>query len=269
MFDDRSIDLPPHPSAVENFEEIVKASDGVSIARGYLTIHMPVEKLFAKQKEMIHKCHEHLKPVLISSNVLDSMVSSLLPTMCEVGEISSLVTEYVDDIVLSSETSCGNNPIEAIKTLSRICVEAEALRIMKRMQDPAHAGSVTIKSSKNSIQSCVIYCALEAAYHINASIIVVFTTRGYTSLKLSKLRPPCPIIAVTSSKRVARNISQISAINSMIFSTLEGTEALTKLVLQKQKDLGLVRQGDFVVITSGDIENVANHTNNLKIIVVD
>lgn len=94
---------------------------------------MPVEKLFAKQKEMIHKCHEHLKPVLISCNVLDSMVSSMLPTMCEVGEISNLVSEFVDDIILSSETSFGSNPVEAIKTLGRICVEAEALRILKRM----------------------------------------------------------------------------------------------------------------------------------------
>ena len=97
---------------------------------------MPVEKLFSKQKEMIHKCHEHLKPVLISCNILDSMVSSLLPTMCEVGEISNLVSDYVDDIILSSETSFGNHPIEAIKTLSRICVEAEALRIMNRIQNP-------------------------------------------------------------------------------------------------------------------------------------
>ena len=82
---------------------------------------------------MIHKCHENLKPVFISGNILDSMVSSLLPTMCEVGEISSLVSDYVDDILLTSETSFGLHPIDAIKTLSRVCVEAEALRIIKRL----------------------------------------------------------------------------------------------------------------------------------------
>lgn len=229
---------------------------------------MPVEKLFAKQKEMIHICHEHLKPVLISCNVLDSMVSSMLPTMCEVGEISSLVAEYVDDMILSSETSCGNNPIEAIRTLGRICVEAEALRIMKRMQNPSRSESVTIKSStsKNSIQSCIIYCALEAAYAIHASVIVVFTQKGYSALKLSKLRPPCPIIAVTCTEKVARNISLISAVNSMLLPDLDETLEITAKVIAKQRERGVIKRGDYVVVTSGDVENIANQTNNLKII---
>jgi len=193
---------------------------------------MPVEKLFSKQKEMIHKCHEHLKPVLISCNILDSMVSSLIPTMCEVGEISNLVSDYVDDIILSSETSFGNHPIEAIKTLSRICVEAEAIRIMKRIQNPSNSDSVSIRSSKNAIPSCIINCSLEAAYQIHASIIVVFTTRGYTALKLSKLRPPCPIVAVTCHKKVARCLSQVSAVNSVLFETLIGTESLITRVVE-------------------------------------
>ncbi|KAL4427499.1 hypothetical protein ABPG74_015202 [Tetrahymena malaccensis] len=256
------------PESVENFEEIVKASDGVQIARGYLTVHMPVEKLFAKQKEMIHKCHEHLKPVLVSCNILDSMVSSLLPTMCEVGEISNLVNDYVDNIVLSSETSCGNHPVQAIKTLSRICVEAEALRIMKRLQNPSHSDIVSIKSQSNAIPCCIINCSLEAAYQVHASVIMVFTTRGYTALKLSKLRPPCPIIAVTCHKKVARNLSSVSAVNSILFGSLIGTEVLIQKVIDKLKLTGLVKVGDFIVITSGDIENLANQTNNLRIYTV-
>ncbi len=79
---------------------------------------------------MIKKCHEYMKPVLISCNVLNSMVSSLLPSMCEIGEISNLVNEYVDCIILSSETSCSANPAEAVKILDRVCVEAEKIRIL-------------------------------------------------------------------------------------------------------------------------------------------
>lgn len=91
---------------------------------------------------MVHKCHELMKPITISGSILDSMVSSLLPTMCEVGEVSNLIADFVDSIALTTETSGGNHPIEAIKTLSRICVEAEALRIMKRMKNPYNSDSV-------------------------------------------------------------------------------------------------------------------------------
>ena len=111
---------------VQNYDEILKASDGVLIARGYLTVYIPVEKLHYKQRELIKKSNERLKPVLVSCNILDSMVSSLLPTTCEVGEISNLVQDQVDGIILSGETSYGMNPIQSIQTLSRICMEAEA-----------------------------------------------------------------------------------------------------------------------------------------------
>lgn len=86
-------------------------SDGILLARGYLTVHVPVEKLHFKQKELIEKSNENLKPLLVSCNILDSMVSSLLPTTCEVGEIANLVSNYVDGIILSGETSCGMYPI--------------------------------------------------------------------------------------------------------------------------------------------------------------
>ena len=106
------------------------------MSRGYITLFMPVERLPFEQEEMIKKCNQNLKPVYISANILDSMVSSKLPKSCEVGEIDSLVSCYVDGIILSSETSLGNNPIEAIETLSRVCIETEARQISACYADP-------------------------------------------------------------------------------------------------------------------------------------
>lgn len=96
----------------------------------------------------------------------------------------------------------------------------------------------------------------------------MFTTSGLTALKLSKLRPPCPIIAITCFKKIARNLSSVSAVNSILFDSLVGTEELVHKVIHKYKANGLLNIGDFVVITSGNIENLANQTNNLKIYTV-
>ncbi len=96
------------------FKEILREVDGIIIARGYLTVHIPVEKLLFKVRDMIHLCHQHMKPVMVSCNILESMISSLIPTIPEIGEISSLVNDYVDGIILSSETTYGDYPIESI-----------------------------------------------------------------------------------------------------------------------------------------------------------
>ncbi len=112
---------------------------------------------------MIRKCHEYMKPIFISCNILNSMVSSLLPTMSEIGEISNLINEYVDNIILSSETSCSANPIEAIRTLHRICVEAEKARIVDYLHHLSGSNYSYFKSSKINIHSCIIECALESA----------------------------------------------------------------------------------------------------------
>ncbi|EGR31005.1 pyruvate kinase, putative [Ichthyophthirius multifiliis] len=253
--------------AVENIEEIIKESDGIQIARGYLTIHMPVEKLFVQQREMIKKCHEYMKPVLISCNILNSMVSSLLPSMSEIGEISNLVNEYVDGIILSSETSCSTNPVEAIKTLEKVCIEAENIRILDSIYKLN--SSQQLRSAKTTIQSCIIECAIQTAFNINAKFIFAFTTRGYTALKISKMRPYCPILAITSDKRVARILTCVCGIQSLLIESLIGTEFIMKQIINIQKNEGKLFPGDFVVITYGDIEDKANQTNNIKVIIVE
>ncbi|KAL4427589.1 hypothetical protein ABPG74_012980 [Tetrahymena malaccensis] len=251
---------------VQNYDEILKVSDAVLIARGYLTVHIPVEKLHFKQKELIQKSNESLKPVLVSCNILDSMVSSLLPTTCEVGEISNLVSDYVDAIILSGETSYGMYPIQAVETLSRICMETEARQILKNLNDTTRP--IQIQWSKQSVINSIVKCTLDAAYNIQANLIIVFTSTGSTALKVSKLRPPCPIIAVTSNHKVARHINYLSSVTGKVFYTLVGTNVLTEKVLEYAKDQKYVKPGDYVIITSGEIENLSGMTNNLKIVQV-
>ncbi|EGR27591.1 pyruvate kinase, putative [Ichthyophthirius multifiliis] len=122
-------------AAVKNFDEIIKEADALIIARGYLTVQIPVEKLHYIQKEMFQKCIQQRKIVMVSCNILECMVSSLLPMTCEVGEIFNLVSECVDNIILSSETAFGNFPVQAIETLSRICIETEANQILKNKEE--------------------------------------------------------------------------------------------------------------------------------------
>ncbi|EGR27483.1 pyruvate kinase, putative [Ichthyophthirius multifiliis] len=155
-----------------NFEEIAKNSDGIIIARGYLTLYVAAENLFTLQAQMIKYCHEYLKPVFVQQNVLDSMVSSLLPSFCEITEISNLVYNFVDNIMLSEETSCGDHPLEAVKTLKRICLEAE-----QQKENELFNNFQQLTSTNITVQSCILECAKKAAGELQAKAIIVFTSR--------------------------------------------------------------------------------------------
>ncbi|EGR29902.1 pyruvate kinase, putative [Ichthyophthirius multifiliis] len=247
--------------AIQNFDEIMHVCDGILIARGYLTIHIPVEKLHFIQKQMIQKCNSKLKPVLVSCNILDSMVSSLLPSTCEVSEISNLVSDHIDGFILSGETSYGMYPIQTIQTLSRTCMETEARQISKNNFQMNNLFS----GIPPTLINCIVKCTLQAAYNIQASLIMVFTSSGSTALKISKLRPPCPIIAVTINNKVARYINLVSSIRSFTFNSLEGTLNLIDQILDDFKEQETIKIGDFIIITSGEVENLSGTTNNLKI----
>jgi len=273
-------------TALENFDEILEASDGIVISRSYLSLHIPVEKLFFKQKEMIRKCHEKCKPVTVVSQVLESMVQGLVPTSSEINDIANLILDGVDSITLNTETTYGLHPKESLETLSRICYEIEYNDSkQKQIVDPEKLQLPTIDNnsqpnspqyiipkidpaSSPSISHTIASCAIKAVYDLHASLIVAFTQTGSTVLRLSKMRSPCPIVAVTINEKVARQVSLLASVTAVKVGSMFGKENLQQKVLGIALERNWVKVGDFIVITFGDVEGVSGTTNSMKILKV-
>ncbi|KRX10240.1 Pyruvate/Phosphoenolpyruvate kinase-like domain [Pseudocohnilembus persalinus] len=260
--------------AVENFDKIIKLVDGIILARSYLVIHYPVEKLFTLFKQIIQKCHSALKPIQVSCNILESMVSTLLPTTTEVGEIYNLVEQYVDGIILSQETTVGEYPTETVETLSRVMIQAENEKLKKYMENPQLRSSMSIQSSSKSqstILNTVIFCVIEAAYRLQAKLVISFSQTGSTIVKMSKLRTPCPVLAVIPDLHLARIINNFQGVLGRYYELKKNKQdfenILPQIIKDAQKD-NIIKKGDFIVVTMFDNESKGS-TNTMKILICD
>jgi len=217
--------------AVENFKEIAQESDGVIIARAYILVQCAIETVVYQELDMIRKGIQLLKPVIVSSQVLESMITSLFPNFSEMGDIATLVNEDIDAIVLTGETAYGKYPAESVATLDRVCRFVETNQIQKRIERFAvKSNSSHFMSKKHLVANAIASATVDAAYRISAKAIIVFTSTGSTALKISKLKPPCHIISITTEKRIARQLQLLGGIMSLCFGTLHGTDALQERV---------------------------------------
>lgn len=253
--------------AMHNFEDIIKEVDGVIIARGYLTVHVAVEQLIFKVKDMINKCHEQLKPVMVSCNLLESMITSLIPTIPEIGEISNLVNQYIDCFILSAETSFGEHPIESIETLSRIIKEVERYQVSSNENFNRNT-YIESKNQRHASLNIIVYSAIEAAYKMKAKLIISFTNSGNSALKLSKLRPPCPVISICNQVNIARILNFLSGIQGKYQPSSNQQDVIIKRIVEKFKQQKILQSGDFIIITCSTSPNF-NNTDNMRIHAVE
>lgn len=263
----RCIKIIPKIENVEgilNFDEILAEADGVMIARGDMGMEIPPEKVFLAQKMMIAKCNIAGKPVITATQMLESMVKNPRPTRAEVADVANAVLDGTDCVMLSGETAGGAFPIEAVRVMAKVCLEAESC-----IDYPALFKAIYGAVPRPvSVQEAVCCAAVETAEDIKASVIVALTETGLTAHLIAKYRPFQKILALSASESTLRHLQVHRGLFTMQVPTFQGTDNVIKSALIEARQMGLVEAGDTVVAVHGIREDVPGGTNLMKVLVV-
>ena len=255
--------------AVDNLEGIIKNSDAVMVARGDLGVEIGVEKVPTLQKHIIKLCNRHIKPVIVATQMLESMIQSNTATRAEVSDVANAIYDRCDTVMLSAETAVGDDPVNVVKVMSRICKESDSDLIdMKRRQE------VVFKNIFEYDTTVTSFCkaANQIAEENNATAIMAFTSSGNTPLIASKINSVLTIIAPTDTDEVYRRMSLYRGITPMMmpkpFNDISRWTDMINLAVSKAKKLDWLSKGDRVVVTAGIPIGQSNGINSIRIITV-
>ena len=245
--------------ALENLDAILEAADGAMVARGDLGIEIPIQRVPIAQKEIIQKCNHLGKPVIVATQMLESMVRAPSPTRAEVTDIANAIFDGADALMLSEETAVGNYPEEAVTMMARITVEAESAL--------PYAEILTSKGKDIQPQTddAISYAACHTAHQLGAVAIIAFTSSGSTARRVAKYRPPVPILAITPSHTTQRQLSISWGVRAFQVPEPSRIADLFARGARIARETGLAHDGDLIVITGGVPIGVSGSTNLLKV----
>jgi len=247
--------------AVENLEPIVRESDGVMVARGDLGVEMSLERIPIIQKRIIYEANKQGKPVITATQMLESMLTSPVPTRAEVTDIANSILDGTDGMMLAEETAIGKYPVEAVRILSQVAIETEQFL-------PKEITNERRTWHERSQEDAIALAACETALQISASAIVTPTRTGETSRRVSKYHPPLPIIALPSTEKVRRQLEFSWGVHPVAAGESDSMEELFIKAERAAQQLAISKKGDRIVIVAGDPRGPAGGTNLLKIHVI-
>ena len=189
------------PSAVDAFDEILEETDAVMIARGDLGVELPIETLPPIQKRLVRQCRDSGKPVIVATQMMESMINSPVPTRAEVSDVAQAIYEGADAVMLSAESAVGNYPIEAVRTMNSIATEVEKEKTYRQLIESSRT------PLKGDVSDAITVAAREVAETTNVKVICCFTETGTTASLTSRERPKVPIIALTPKITIARRLT--------------------------------------------------------------
>eukprot|EP01068_Selenidium_serpulae_P013813 Selendium_serpulae@DN6013_c0_g1_i3.p1 len=249
---------------VKNFDEILAASDGIMIARGDLGMELPPEKIFLAQKMMIAKCNVRGKPVITATQMLESMTKNPRPTRAEVTDVANAVLDGTDCVMLSGETANGAFPVDAVKTMSDVCIEAESCLDYASLYRAIHSAV----PRPVAVAEAVACAAVESAEDTRSSILLALTETGFTARLMSKYRPRELVLAVSASEGTIRQLQIHRGVVGILIGSFQGTDSVIRSALTEAKNLGLVETGDHAVAVHGIMEECAGGSNLMKVVSV-
>ena len=261
IMDEEDVHLPvvakiEKPQAIDNLPEIIDAFDAFMVARGDLGVECPLEDVPFLQKQVIEAARRNAKPVIVATQMLESMITAPRPTRAEANDVANAVLDGADAVMLSGETSVGEYPIETVRTMARI-VESTEDHGLERMAaidwQPRTRGGVIAKA------------AVEVAERVGAKYLVAFTQSGDSARRLSRLRSAIPVLAFTPEAVVRSQLSLSWGIETFIGDYVEHTDEMVRQVDEALLRIGRVKEGELVVIIAGSPPGIPGSTNALRI----
>lgn len=245
---------------IENFDEILKHSDGIMVARGDMGVEVAFERLPGLQKRFIKKCYRAGKMVITATQMLESMIENPTPTRAEISDVANAVFDGTSAVMLSGETAAGKYPLRAVRAMACIAEQAE-----RDAFDADVFGSVSYEIDYTDVTNALCDAACTTASDIKAKAIITLTTRGTSARRMSKFRPVQPIVAATPSKKTYHQLALSWGVYPVLALIQDTTEKLFRHAVDCAKELDLVYPGDLVVISAGAPGNTSGNTNLLKV----
>lgn len=253
------------PEAIDNIDEIIAATDGVMVARGDLGVEMPLEEVPLLQKMIASKCRVASKPVIVATQMLESMITTPRPTRAEVNDVANSVLDGADAVMLSGETSVGEFPVIVIETMAKIVRNVEEFGYSFNTAKVNN----TDPSSPDYLSNAVCESAVHLAQHTNAVGIVSMTTSGYTAFQISSHRPQASTYIFTSNRQLLNALSLVWGVRAFFYDKLESTDQTISDVNGILKSEDLIKAGDVVINTAAVPIIKQGKTNMLKVSIVE
>lgn len=229
------------PEAVENIDKIVAFCDGLMVARGDLGVEIPAHEVPLIQKKLIHRAKTARIPVIVATQMMETMITSLTPTRAEVNDVANSVMDGADAVMLSGETSVGNYPVEVIEKMTQIIEAVEDSPLIAVPQNPPHV------RTKRFITKSICYHAATMANDIKAKAISTLTNSGYTAFQISAWRPKAHVLVYTSNKRILTQLNLLWGVNAFYYDKFVSTDDTVDDINQMAKDKGYVKKGDMMI----------------------
>ncbi|MFD5451552.1 pyruvate kinase [Streptomyces sp. NPDC003470] len=247
------------PQAVENIDDIVAAFDGIMVARGDLGVEMPLEQVPIVQKRAIKLAKRNAKPVIVATQMLDSMIDNARPTRAEASDVANAVIDGTDAVMLSGETSVGKHAADTVRTMARI-VEAAEEDILAKGLPP-----LTDRNKPRTQGGAVARAAAEIGDFLGAKYLVAFTQSGDTARRLSRYRSPIPLLAFTPEPATRSQLNLTWGVETFLGPHVDSTDAMVDQVDELLTEYGRCRKGDVVIITAGSPPGVSGTTNLVRV----
>ncbi len=250
------------PAAIEHLDEIVRLSDGLMVARGDLGVEMPPERVPVVQRRILRACRNAGKPVVVATQMLESMIATPTPTRAEASDVATAIYDGADAVMLSAESASGQFPVEAVRMMDRIVREVE--------QDPSYQlGIDAAHPEPEPNLSDAICCALRrAAGLLHVAAAVTYTSSGHTSLRAARERPAAPILSMGPDPATARRMALVWGVHSVLTGHLKDIDEVTSSACRAVREEGFAKPGDVIAITAGMPFGIAGNTNLLKLAAV-
>jgi pyruvate kinase len=248
------------PAALEHIDDIIRLSGAIMVARGDLGVEIPHEDVPGRQKELIKSCRLAGKPVIVATQMLDSMIAAPTPTRAEASDVATAIYDGADAVMLSAESATGRYPREAVEMMNRIIESTERHKMYRPILDASQPGE------EETAPHAVAAAAADLATAIHASAIVAFTSSGTTAARIARKRPKVAVLAITPNQQVARQLSLLWGAHSVLSEDINTYEEMVDRATETALTEAFAKQAESIVVVAGIPFGEAGTTNNLRVV---